>query len=160
MTALLAACAGLLAAVVVDVLAGRAGLSRIAGYGASLVAGLLTTLFTTLALSPAQPLTALAVYAPWWFVFLNFTQGLESSLRIRLLREVEAAGGRIERAALLDRYNDASLLRLRLTRMLEAGAVVRRDGRLHVASAGLSAIAKFFRALKRLLLGRDSEFAP
>jgi MFS family permease len=155
MTALLAACVGLLVAIVVDVLAGRAGLSRIAAYGISLLAGAVVAL----ALAPAWPLTVLALYAPWWFVFLNFTQGLESSLRIRLLREVQAEGGQIERAALLDRYNDASLLRLRLQRLLDGGAVLRHDGRLVVASAGLRAIARFFRLLKRLLLGRDSEFA-
>lgn len=156
MTALLAAGAGLLVAVVIDVLAGRIGLSRIAAYGASLALGLLVTL----ALAPAQPLTALAVYAPWWFVFLNFSQGLESSLRIRLLREVQDAGGRIERAVLYERYSDATLLHLRLDRMVAAGAVVRRNGRLHVASPGLRAIAGLFRTLKRLLLGRESEFAP
>lgn len=155
MTALLAAGAGLLVAVVIDVLAGRIGLSRIAAYGASLALGLLVTL----ALAPAQPLTALAVYAPWWFVFFNFTQGLETSLRIRLLREVLAAGGRIERDALLARYNDASLMRLRLQRLLHSGAVVRRDGRLLMASHGLRLISWFFGMLKRLLLGRPSEFS-
>jgi hypothetical protein len=154
MSALLAATLGLALAVLVDVLAGRLGQPRLRVYAASLLAGLVPTLLV----GHAMPLTALALYGAWWFIFLNFTQGLESSLRIRLLNEVLAHGGRIDRATLLARYNDSALLGLRLARMEEAGAVVLRDGRLFVASTGLRLIAGVFRTLKRLLLGRESEF--
>ena len=76
----------------------------------------------------------------------------------RLLREVMAAGGSIAIARLEARYSDRSLLGLRLSRLCGAGAVAERDRRLFVVSPGLRAVAGFFRLLKRICVGRISEF--
>lgn len=149
-------------ALVADVAASRAGASRVKAYAASLVAGLCAT-FGLLLLLPIQTAVAtfgiaFLAYGAWWFTFLNLVQSLESSLRVRLLGEVRAAGGRISLAMLEARYNDDTLLCLRLDRLRAHGSVTESAGRLRVASPGLKAIAGFFRFLKRTLLGRISEF--
>ena len=97
-------------------------------------------------------------YGAWWFILLSLVQALESSLRVRLLGEIRAAGGRMRLDVLESRYSDRVLLRLRLDRLLGDGAVVEREGRLFLASRGLKVIAAFFRLLKQVLIGRSSEF--
>ena len=162
MTGLIAAAFGLVLAFAGDIAASRLGAPRLFAYATSLVAGLCGILGFVLFISPrseaATVLIALLAYGAWWFAFLNLVQALESSLRVKLLGAVRAAGGRISRAALSDHYNDSGLLRLRLERLRAAGAVSENNGRLHVVSPGLKAIAGFFRFLKKMVLGRTSEF--
>jgi hypothetical protein len=161
MTGLFAAAIGVFFALLFDVLASRAGLSRVASYGVSLVGGAVVSIVAAAVLlqgSPAAFAVAVLAYGAWWFIALNLIQALESSLRVRLLREVMASDGRIPIARLEARYNDRSLLGLRLRRLRASMAVVERDGRLFVASAGLRAIAGFFRLLKKICIGRLSEF--
>ena len=162
MTGLIAAAFGLALALAGDVAASRLGAARLSSYATSLVVGLCATLAFALCLrSPngtATILIALLAYGAWWFAFLNLVQALESSLRVKLLGAVRAAGGRISRAGLAEHYNDNGLLRLRLARLRSSGAVRENDGRLLVVSPGLKAIAGFFRLLKKLLIGKTSEF--
>jgi hypothetical protein len=161
MAGLFAAGAGIVFALLFDVLSSRAGLSRVASYGVSLAGGALMAIIAAAILgqgSAAAFAVAIVAYGAWWFIVLNLVQALESSLRVRLLREVMALGGRIPIAWLEARYNDRSLLGLRLGRLRDAGAIVERDGRLFVASRGLRAVAGFFRLLKKICIGRLSEF--
>lgn len=162
MLGLVAAALGMLAALIADVLSSRLGASRLASYGTSLLAGLLATVGGALLLSRASPAastgTAVIAYGAWWFIFLNLVQALESSLRVKLLGEIRAAGGRISSADLEARYNDTALLQLRLQRLIAGGAVAQSNRHLRVVSPGLRAIAGLFRVLKKVLIGRTSEF--
>lgn len=161
MAGLFAAGIGLVCALLFDVFSSRAGLSRIASYGVSLAGGAIVSIVAAAVLgkgSPAAFAIALVAYGAWWFIALNLIQALESSLRVRLLREVMASGGRIPLARLETSYNDRSLLGLRLSRLRGAGAVIERDGCLFVVSPGLRAVAGFFRLLKKICIGRLSEF--
>jgi hypothetical protein len=161
MAGLFAAGIGIIFALLFDVLSSRAGLSRIGSYCVSLAGGGILSIIAAAVLGKGSPATfavAVLAYAAWWFIALNLIQALESSLRVRLLREVMAMGGRIPIARLEARYNDHSLLGLRLSRLRDTGAVVERDRRLFVASAGLRAVAGFFRLLKKVCVGRLSEF--
>jgi len=161
MTGLFAAGIGIVFALVFDVLSSRAGLSRLAAYGVSLAGGAILSIVAVVVLgetTPAAFAIAVLAYGAWWFIALNFIQALESSLRVRLVREVMALGGRIPIARLQARYNDHTLLGLRLDRLRNAGAVVEREGRLFVVSPGLRAVAGFFRLLKKICVGRLSEF--
>jgi len=162
MVGLITAAFGMVIALVADVAVSRAGGSRIASYGASLLTGFAATLIAVVALTPELSLapvaTAVLAYGAWWFIFLNLVQALESSIRVRLVNELRIAGGRMPWSVLQQRYSDSVLLGLRLNRLLAGGAVVERNGRLHVVSPGLKLIAGIFRFLKVSLLGQDSEF--
>ncbi len=162
MTGLIAAALGLALALAGDVAASRLGAARVSAYATSLIVGFCATLAFALCLpsrsGAATIAVALLAYGAWWFSFLNLVQALESSLRVKLLGAVRAAGGRISRAGLAEHYNDGGLLRLRLDRLRASGTVRENDGRLLVVSPGLRAIAGFFRLLKKVLIGRTSEF--
>jgi len=162
MFGLIAAAFGMAIALVADVAVSRAGGSRIAAYGASFLAGFAAALIAVVAITPqlsfAPVATAVLAYGAWWFIFLNLVQALESSIRVRLVNELRIAGGRMPWSVLQQRYSDTVLLGLRLNRLLAGGAVVERNGCLHVVSPGLKLIAGIFRFLKVSLLGQDSEF--
>jgi hypothetical protein len=163
---LFAAGTGMAGAILADILTSRSGASRTAAYGMSLLCGFAVTLAAFLlgglAMTDADwtgaGLLTLLFFCSWWFIALNFIQSFDSSLRVRILALLHAAGGRMSRATLEQSYNDQLLLELRLQRLLAHGYVVERNGNLFVASSQLRFFTRFFRALKAVLLGYRSEF--
>lgn len=162
MQPLFAASAALFLAVVGHVVALRAGARHVPAYGISLAVGLCAALSTALLL-PGEDFVGSAgvatlLFCAWWFVFLNFFQSAESSLRVNILRHIAVSGGRLHRSELFIKYNDAALISLRIERMVQGGGILERDGRYFVASKGLRTLARFFWLLKMLIMGRASEF--
>lgn len=162
MAALCLAAFALLAAVLVHIAALRLGLSAPAAYGTSLLSGALTLTASLLFLvplsDPGSATGAWLLYAAWWFIFLNLVQSFQSSLRVNVLRQLLRDGGSLDHAAFYARYNDRSLIELRLERLTRGGTVVTRDGRFFVVSTPARMIANLFRRLKLIVLGRRSEF--
>lgn len=103
----------------------------------------------TLALVGLNTLASLA-FAFGYFNFVNLTV---ASLRIRILEELADAGGRLPRAALLDRYGTASVADLRLERLVRGGHLVERNGRLHTGRLQFLLVARIFDGLRRLIFG-------
>jgi hypothetical protein len=99
-------------AVLVDLGSARLSLSRATCYIVSLIFGLLATLIAVVLMSPSDRIAALAIavlaYGSWWYAFINLVQSLESSLRVRLLGEIRAAGGSMSVGTLQSIYNDSS----------------------------------------------------
>lgn len=162
MTVLWIAAFALLSAILAHVTALRLGMGALAAYGASLLAGgvVLTAslLFLPQRLDGGSALFAALLFCAWWFIFLNLVQSFESSLRVNVLRQLLRDGGSLDHAAFFARYNDRSLIELRLARLLRSGTVVVRDGRFFVVSTAAKSMANLFRGLKLLVLGRASEF--
>ena len=106
-------------------------------------------LVDTLALVGVNTLAALA-FAFGYFNFVNLTV---ASLRIRILEELAEAGGRLPRAALLDRYGTSTVADLRLARLLGGGHLVERNGRLHTGRLQFLLVARIFDGLRWLIFG-------
>ncbi len=100
----------------------------------------------------------MGIYIGLGYVFFNFINIGESSIRVRILRELKTAGGQMPEATLLARYNDYEILNLRLGRLRSNGSVAIHDGRLTVTSQVLLVLAAIMRTMKQLLLNRRSEF--
>lgn len=152
----------LIIAVICDLLIARLSGKRLLGYMASF---LITLIGLPLALASIMSpvdiyaiIVALGIALMWWFIYLNLVQAVESSLRIRMLREIEAEGGSVDLDKLKLIYNDNRLIRIRLKRLEDGGAVLLKDGQYHLSSRKLEKAAYFFTALKRLLLNRRSQF--
>src|SRR5581483_11205257 len=142
------ASAALLISISAHFAAARLHAKRVSSYGLSLLAGIAATgflggLFT--AFNRADFLAAYLLFFPWWFIFLNFVQTSQSSLRVHVLREMMRAGGAISRPALAGRYDNRALVMLRLERLLSGGAILERNGSYFVNSGALKFLARFFR---------------
>jgi len=92
------------------------------------------------------------------FLFFNFINAGESAIRIRILRELRAAGRSLPEAELLEAYNDGSIVEARLARMLANGQLEMVNGHYRLRSQTLVRMAYFFLTLKWVLLRRSSEF--
>lgn len=156
-------------AVATHVAASRIGIAHRPALGASLGAGVAATAAAVVIMldrptGAAAPIIDVIaaptlLYLSWWYMFLNFVQSLESSLRVRILAELTRAGGSLDEVTLRRRYDDGVLMSLRLARLLRSQAMIERDGRLFVVSPVLALLGRFARRLKRLITGRSSEFA-
>lgn len=98
-----------------------------------------------------------ALYVCAAYVLFNVINVSESSIRVRILRELRDAP--ISEAILLEKYNDALILDNRLDRLIGSGHIEFVDGRYRLASRTLARVAGVIRLLKRILLGRTSEFS-
>ena len=101
--------------------------------------------------------SALLIYASNSYVFLLFVAASETSVRIELLRQLSTRDG-MTRAELDALYSNGSLVRTRLNRLLEAGAIRKANDRYHLASTSLLFIARLFLAARILIYGVNSEF--
>lgn len=164
MQPLFAAAAALALAILGHAVSLRAGLRPLAAYAASLIGGMAAVLILTLVMERGgsdlghMVLSAL-LFGSWWFIFLNFVQVAQSSLRANILRLLLANGGSMRHDALFAAYSDTALVRLRLGRLTQSGTVAERDGRYMVTSRSAWLLARLFRGMKIVALGRRSEFA-
>src|SRR5262249_4735866 len=93
------------------------------------------------------------------FLYFGVVNVGESSIRVRLLRELSKSAGPTVEKDLLHTYNDGIILRIRLGRMVRNGQVSLAGDRYRLQSRTLARIAGIVFGLKKLLLGRSSEFA-
>jgi hypothetical protein len=133
--------------------------------GASIIIGILGGLAVTLAviaLGRAETLhaadgfvdtwllgaaTYLALaFGFWAFVNLNIT-----SMRIRILRELLRAGGRMALSDMAVLYTPAERLRRRLERLEKGGQIMTEDGRWLLGSWQVLAVAQCVEAMRSLL---------
>jgi hypothetical protein len=83
----------------------------------------------------------------WTFLNLNIT-----SLRIRILRELLRAGGRIALSEMPMLYTGAERLRRRLERLEKGGQILCEDGRWRLRSWQVLAIARCVQAWRSFIL--------
>ena len=145
-------------AVIADMLTARFCRARTRGYLSAFAAVLAGTPLALLLLNPSADipthLIALGFSLMGWAVYVNLAQALESSLRIRILRDIGAQGGFIAAQSLQEKYNDAILIGIRIQRLEDAGIIKRTGGRLHLISRKLDLPAKIFEILRLMLVGR------
>ncbi|CAN0492932.1 unnamed protein product, partial [Discosporangium mesarthrocarpum] len=87
-------------AVICDLLIARISGKRLLGYMTSFVITLIgLPLVLVSVMTPIDIFAiviALGIALMWWFIYLNLVLAVESSLRIRMLREIEAEGGSVD----------------------------------------------------------------
>ncbi len=148
--------------ILLDLMVARSSDKRILGYATSF---LITLFFVPLVLlitgsdtNVYEILIGLGIALMWWFIYLNFVQAVESSIRVRMLMEIQAKGGSLTIDELRQAYNDEKLIRIRLERLENAGAVTNINSQRYLKSTKLRKAALFFTALKRLVLNKASQF--
>ena len=101
---------------------------------------------------------ALLIYGSLGFLFFNFVNAGESSIRVRVLRDLVRCPDGIPLDTLLREYDASAVFTLRMDRLISKGQVVARGQRYFIRRSLLAYAARFLKALKVLLLRRESEF--
>lgn len=99
-----------------------------------------------------------AIYVMLAYCFFNFINLGHASIRIRIYKECVDRGGRITVEELRGVYDEERLKSARLERLLQGGDISLEDGRWKLANPRLVPIAKLVFGLKKVVLGRESEF--
>ncbi|MFT6556988.1 hypothetical protein [Sneathiella sp.] len=154
--------ATLFVSVLADLMISRITGRRLRGYATSFLLTLigvpLVFVFVLKTTDVFEVLLGLGLGLMWWFIYLNVVQAVESSLRIRMLLEIRKNGGQMAADELRAIYNDETLIRLRMQRLVQGGAVEQDQDHWHLRSGKLKTAAQFFSALKQGLLGKGSQF--
>jgi hypothetical protein len=82
----------------------------------------------------------------WAFLNLNIT-----SLRIRILRQLLHAGGSMQMSKLLAGYPESERLQRRLSRLQNGGQIVLVDGKWHIRSSSVLALAKSIDFIRKIM---------
>lgn len=106
----------------------------------------------------ASLLVDLPIYGCLAYGYANFVNLGQSSVRVRIYRELLGRADGIEAAALQAEYDENAMLQARLERLVAAGDLRLDAGRYTVGRGRLLAIAAAVFGLKRAILGRHSEF--
>lgn len=101
----------------------------------------------------------LLTYGVLSFGYFHFINLGETARRIRIIREIDAAGRPLTREEILDRYSAESIVQVRLQRLLSTGQIAQREGRYYLANPTVLRMAQMIVLMKRLVLGKRSEFA-
>lgn len=166
---LLAPIAALAVNVIAQVLAVRMGQGRhflravAAGFVVGAVALLAAETLFPVASEPREVwmiglFVNLPLYAGLSYCYFTFANLGQSSIRIRIYDEIERQPDGISAAQIAQEYDEAALMENRLQRLLESGDLVLREGRYFLGRARLVGIANVIFWIKRLILGKVSEF--
>ncbi len=103
-------------------------------------------------------LVNLPCYAALSYCFFNFANLGQSSIRVRIYARIAARSDGVSVSEIAREYNEAMLMEMRLQRLVESGDLVLRDGRYFLGRERFVPIAKVIFGIKRLILGKGSEF--
>jgi hypothetical protein len=103
-------------------------------------------------------LVNLPCYVALSYCFFNFVNLGQSSIRVRIYARVAARSDGVSVGEIAHDYNEAMLMEMRLQRLVESGDLVSRDGRYFLGRKRFVPIAKVIFWIKRLILGKVSEF--
>lgn len=103
-------------------------------------------------------LVDLPIYGCLAYGYANFVNLGQSSVRVRIYRELLGRPEGIEGGMLRAEYDENAMLQARLERLVAAGDLRFEDGRYTIGRGRLIAIAAVVFGLKRAILGSQTEF--
>jgi hypothetical protein len=103
-------------------------------------------------------LVNLPCYAALSYCFFTFANLGQSSIRIRIYARVAARADGVSVAEIARDYNEVMLMEMRVQRLVESGDLLLRGGRYFLGRNRFVPIAKVIFRIKRLILGKVSEF--
>jgi hypothetical protein len=103
-------------------------------------------------------LVNLPIYGALSYCFFNFANLGQSSIRVRIYAKVAARPDGVSVSEIAQEYNEASLMAMRLQRLVESGDLQLREERYFLGRTRFVPVAKVIFWIKRLILGKLSEF--
>lgn len=99
-------------------------------------------------------LSDIILYGAISYCYFHYVNIGEASVRIRVLSEILSAGGTLEQSRILELYDANHILEARLNRLTERQELQIKDQRFYLGKPRILLVAKFFRLLKLLLMGK------
>jgi hypothetical protein len=97
------------------------------------------------------------IYSASAFLYFSFFNIGETSVRIRILRELAQAPSGLSAEELIEKYSVQTMINARIERMLANGEMLLRGGRYYYSGhPKFLILAKRCQALQRLILGQQS----
>ena len=103
-------------------------------------------------------LVNLPTYGALSYCYFNFANLGHTSIRIRMYSEIAAAASGVDMREMAREYDDDTLMRLRLERLIESGDAILKRNRYFVGRNRFVHISAVLFAIKKFLLGKGSEF--
>lgn len=97
-------------------------------------------------------------YSALGYCYFHFINLGETARRIRILREIYDSNDGLTVQEILNEYNAKQMIDVRLSRFLNNGQVLHKNGRYYVGNPTMLLIAKIIVGMKSILLGKKSEF--
>ena len=112
---------------------------------------------------PAMAFSAISIvniliYGALGYNYFHFINMGETARRIRLIRELHESPEGLTSSEILDRYNAAEIIAVRMRRLMHNGQVLEKDGRYFIGNPTMLKISQVIVFFKWLLLGKRSEF--
>jgi hypothetical protein len=98
------------------------------------------------------------IYLALSYCAYNFIQLGQTSIRIRMYSEIAAKPSGASVEEMKREYDDKALMQARLRRLIESGDIIEKNGRYIVGRKRFLHISNVLFAVKRILLGKESEF--
>jgi len=102
--------------------------------------------------------TNMTIYAALSYCYFHFINLGETARRIRILREIYPFADGLTIDEILDRYNAREMVEKRMARLLNNNQIICRDGKYYLGSKTMLITSKIILTMKKLLLGKCSEF--
>lgn len=99
-------------------------------------------------------LIAVPAYCCLAYGYFHFVNIGEASIRLRIFDELSLHPAGVSMKALLESYNDATILEFRLNRLVTGGDLVDRGGRYYIGRRRFEWVAKPLFLLKYIILGK------
>lgn len=96
-------------------------------------------------------------YSALGYCYFHFINLGETARRIRILREIYDSGDGLTEREILTKYNAKQIIDVRLSRLLNNGQVLYRNGRYYIGNPTMLFISKIIVGMKSVLLGKKSE---
>jgi hypothetical protein len=93
------------------------------------------------------------------YCYFHFVNLGETARRIRIVRELyDAPQEGLLLSEILERYNSRDMVAMRLSRLLNNGQLVEREGRLFIGNPAMLRMSQAMTLCKRLILGENRKF--
>jgi hypothetical protein len=103
-------------------------------------------------------LVNLPTYGALSYCFFNFANLGQSSIRVRIYARIMGRPEGVSVSDIAKEYNEPMLMEMRLQRLLESGDLTLTEGRYFLGRTRFVPIAHTIFWIKRLILGKLSEF--